>query len=117
MIHELGEDCLSGIHPSLLTIEDAIGHPTLAPCTSAVNFKSKNVSYNLSLVICRGYSDRPDFSRTLLRRQIQFWSSFALTGRCRVHCGLPFENFACFHTFNALTSEPSGSGSSGVLTL
>jgi len=72
VIHELGEDCLSGIHPSLLTIEDAIGHPTLAPCTSAVNFKSKNVSYNLSLVICRGYSDRPDFSRTLLIAYISY---------------------------------------------
>jgi hypothetical protein len=30
VIHELGEDCLSGIHPSLLTIGAASGHSALA---------------------------------------------------------------------------------------
>jgi len=66
MIQELGEDGLSGIHPSLLTIDAASGHPTIAPCFAAVNFKSKNESYNLSRVICDGYSDLLDFCRTLL---------------------------------------------------
>jgi hypothetical protein len=31
VIHELGEDCLSGIHPSLLTICATRGHPEFAP--------------------------------------------------------------------------------------
>ncbi|MGD0547418.1 MAG: hypothetical protein ABR991_06270 [Terracidiphilus sp.] len=33
------------------------------------NFKSKNESYRLSLLIC-GYSEQPDFSRTLLKKDI-----------------------------------------------
>ncbi len=66
VIQELGEDSLSGVHPSLLTIGAASGHPALAPGSAAVNFKSKNVSYTLSHVICNRYGERPDFSRTLL---------------------------------------------------
>lgn len=66
VIQELGEDGLSDIHPSLLTIGAASGHPALAPGSAAINFKSKNESYTLSRVICDRYSERPDFSRTLL---------------------------------------------------
>ena len=68
VIHELGEDCLSGIHPSLLTIGATSRHPAFAPGSAASNFKSKNESYTLSGVICARYSERPDFSRTLLSR-------------------------------------------------
>ena len=70
MIHELREDCLSGIHPSLSEIRAASGRPALAHGSAAINFKSKNESYTLSRVICDSYSEQPDFSRTLLRRCI-----------------------------------------------
>jgi len=66
VIDELGEDSLSGIHPSLSKIRAASGHPALAPGSAAIQFKSKNESYTLSLVICDFYRGRPDFSRTLL---------------------------------------------------
>jgi hypothetical protein len=66
VIHELGEDGLSGIHPSLLTIGDASSHPALAPGSAAILFKSKNESYTPSHVICDRYSEQPNFSRTLL---------------------------------------------------
>jgi hypothetical protein len=68
VIDELGEDSLSGIHPSLSKIRAASGHPALAPGSAAIQFKSKNESYTLSLVICDFYRGRPDFSRTLLTR-------------------------------------------------
>lgn len=63
MIQELGEDRLSDIHPSLLTIGVASGHPALTPGSAAINFESENKSYTLSRVICDRYSERPDFSR------------------------------------------------------
>ena len=69
MIQELGEDGLSGIHPSLLTIDAASGHPAIAPCSAALNLKSKNESYKLSRVICDGYNDQPNLSRTLLNSE------------------------------------------------
>ena len=68
VIDELGEDSLSGIHPSLSKIRAASDHPALAPGSAAIQFKSKNESYTLSLVICDFYRGRPDFSRTLLTR-------------------------------------------------
>jgi hypothetical protein len=71
VIQELGEDGLSGVHPSLLTIGAASGHPALALGSAAINFKSKNESYTLSRVICDRYSERLDFSRTLLMLVIQ----------------------------------------------
>ena len=71
VIQELGEDGLPDIHPSLLTIGAASGHPALAPGSAAINFKSKNESYTLSRVICDRYSERPDFSRTLLSAAIE----------------------------------------------
>jgi len=70
VIDELGEDSLSGIHPSLSKIRAASGHPALAPGSAAIQFKSKNESYTLSLVICDFYRGRPDFSRTLLFEQM-----------------------------------------------
>jgi hypothetical protein len=66
VIDELGEDSLSGIHPSLSKIRAASDHPALAPGSAAIQFKSKNESHTLSLVICDFYRGRPDFSRTLL---------------------------------------------------
>jgi hypothetical protein len=66
VIQELGEDGMSGVHPSLLTIGAASGHPALAPGSAAINFKSKNESYTLSHVICVRYSEQLDFSRTPL---------------------------------------------------
>ena len=66
VIHELGEDCLSGIHPSLLTIGATSRHPAFAPGSAASNFKSKNESYTLSHLICDRYRESLDFSRTLL---------------------------------------------------
>jgi hypothetical protein len=66
VIHELGEDSLSGIHPSLSAIRAGRGHSVLAPGSTVINFKSKNASYTLSRVICDRYIERPDFSRTLL---------------------------------------------------
>jgi hypothetical protein len=66
VIHELGEDSLSGIHPSLSAIRAGRGHSALAPGSAAINFKSKTSSYMLSRVICDRYIERPDFSRTLL---------------------------------------------------
>ena len=59
VIHELGEDSLSGIHPSLSAIRSGRGHLALAPGSAAINFKSKNASYTLSHVICDRYSERP----------------------------------------------------------
>jgi hypothetical protein len=70
VIQELEEDGLSSVHPSLLTIADASGHPALAPGSAAINFKSKNESYTLSRVICDRYSEQPDFSRTLLSQHV-----------------------------------------------
>jgi hypothetical protein len=67
VIHELGEDSLSGIHPSLSAIRAGHGHSVLAPDSAAINSKSKNASYTLSRVICDRYSERPGFSRTLLK--------------------------------------------------
>jgi len=66
VIQELGEDGLSGVHPSLLAIGAASGHPALAPGSAAINFKSKNESYTLSRAVCDRYREQPDFSRTLL---------------------------------------------------
>jgi len=66
VIHELGEDCLSSIHPSFSAICTASGHPALAPVLP-INFKSKNESYTLSRATCDCYSERPDFSRTLVK--------------------------------------------------
>jgi hypothetical protein len=57
MIQELGEDGLSGIHPSLSAIGAACGHSTPAPDPAPFNFKSKNESYQLSHLICDGYSE------------------------------------------------------------
>jgi hypothetical protein len=56
VIQDLGEDGLSGIHPSLLTIGAACGHSRFAPDPAAFNFKSKTTSYQLSFLICDGYS-------------------------------------------------------------
>ena len=66
VIQELGEDGLSGIHPSLSEIR-AHGHQS-APTRSflAAIFKSKNPSYRISLSLSIGYAGQPDFSRTLL---------------------------------------------------
>jgi hypothetical protein len=56
MIHELGKDSLSGIHPSLSAIRAACGHSAPAPDSAAVNFKSGKDNYMLSRLICDGYS-------------------------------------------------------------
>jgi hypothetical protein len=72
MIHELGEDCLSGIHPSLSEIRAVSGHPALALGSAAIHFKSKNGSYTLSHAICDSYSEWPDFSRTPLFSDLSF---------------------------------------------
>jgi hypothetical protein len=56
VIQELGEDGLSGIHPSLSAIRAARGHSRPAPDPVAIGFKSKNASYPLSRLICDGYS-------------------------------------------------------------
>jgi len=69
VIDQLGEDSLSGIHPSLSKIRAASGHPALALGSAAIHFKSKNESYTLSLVICEFYREQPIFSRTLLMNQ------------------------------------------------
>jgi hypothetical protein len=69
VIQELGEDGLSDIHPSLLTIG------------AAINFKSKNESYTLSRVICDRYSERPDFSRTLLNAGIDCSDLWMMSGQ------------------------------------
>ena len=74
VIQELGEDGLSGIHPSLSAIRAASGHSALAPGSAAIDFKSKNESYPLSRVICDGYSERSDFSRTLVPRNILYFA-------------------------------------------
>src|ERR1017187_9537580 len=66
VIHELGEDSLSGIHPSLSAIRAGCSHSAPATRLCASHFKSKNASYTLSHLICMGYSGRLDFSRTLL---------------------------------------------------
>jgi hypothetical protein len=55
VIQELGEDNLSGIHPSLSAIRAARGHSRPAPDPVAIGFKSKNASYPLSRLICDGY--------------------------------------------------------------
>jgi hypothetical protein len=57
VIQELGEDGLSGIHPSLSAIGTACGHSTPVPDSAATNFKSKNESYQISRLICDGYSE------------------------------------------------------------
>ena len=41
VIHELGEDSLSGIHPSLSAIRAACGHSEPAPGLAAVNSNRK----------------------------------------------------------------------------
>jgi hypothetical protein len=66
VIQELGEDGLSGIHPSLSAIGAIEGQSRPALDPAAFNFKSKNKSYKLSRLLCEGYSERSDFSRTLL---------------------------------------------------
>ena len=74
VIQKLGEDGLSGIHPSLSAISVVGSHLPIAAGSADVIFKSKNESYTLSLVICDFYRGRPDFSRTLLdwdKRQFQ----------------------------------------------
>jgi hypothetical protein len=81
VIDELGEDSLSGIHPSLSKIRAASGHPALAPGSAAIQFKSKNESYTLSLVICDFYRGRPDFSRTLLIDHLSWRRFFKVTDR------------------------------------
>jgi len=63
---ELGEDSLSGIHPSLSAMGVIECQSRLVPGPAAFYFKSKNESYLLSLPICDGYSERLDFSRTLV---------------------------------------------------
>jgi hypothetical protein len=70
MIQELGEDGLSGIHPSLSAIGAIEGQSRPALDPAAFNFKSKNKSYKLSRLLCQGYSERSDFSRTLLKKYI-----------------------------------------------
>ena len=45
VIHELGEDCLSGIHPSLSEMHAAYQRQ---PPLYSGNFKSKNQSYLIS---------------------------------------------------------------------
>jgi hypothetical protein len=82
VIDELGEDSLSGIHPSLSKIRAASGHPALAPGSAAIQFKSKNESYTLSLVICDFYRGRPDFSRTLLILNIDAYAGLRFTLDC-----------------------------------
>ena len=57
VIQELGEDGLSGIHPSLSAIGAIEGQSRPAPDPAAFNFKSKNESYQLSHLICDGYSE------------------------------------------------------------
>ena len=84
MIHELGEDSLSGIHPSLSAIRAGHGHSVLAPDSAAINFKSKNASYTLSRVICDRYSERPGFSRTLLSLHNAYPQTLALFLKCCV---------------------------------
>jgi hypothetical protein len=70
VIQELGEDGLSGIHPSLSAIGAIEGQSRPALDPAAFNFKSKNKSYKLSRLLCQGYSERSDFSRTLLRQSM-----------------------------------------------
>jgi hypothetical protein len=70
VIQELGEDGLSGIHPSLSAIGAIEGQSRPALDPAAFNFKSKNKSYKLSHLLCQGYSERSDFSRTLLKKYI-----------------------------------------------
>jgi hypothetical protein len=66
VVQKLGEDGLSGIHPPLSTISVVGSYSPIAAGSAAINFKSKNESYTLSRVLCDHYSERPDFSRTLL---------------------------------------------------
>ena len=82
VIQKLGEDGLSDVHPSLLTIGATSGHPALAPGSAAINFKSKNESYNLSGLISARYSERPDFSRTRLIFTL-YWTVPAARSRVR----------------------------------
>jgi hypothetical protein len=56
VIQELGEDGLSGIHPSLSAIGVVCGHTAIAVDSARVNFKSKNESYHLSHLVCDSYS-------------------------------------------------------------
>jgi hypothetical protein len=66
LIQEMGEDGLSGIHPSWSAIATPCGHSALALASAAVNSNLKQESFSLSLVICDGYNGRPDFGRALL---------------------------------------------------
>jgi hypothetical protein len=52
MIQELGEDGLSGIHPSLLTIDAVGGHPALVPVLlpSISNRKMRVTAYRVQYV-------------------------------------------------------------------
>jgi hypothetical protein len=56
VIHELGEYGLSGIYPSLPAIGVVDSHSPIAAGSVDIDFKSKNESYKLSLLICDGYS-------------------------------------------------------------
>jgi hypothetical protein len=66
VIQKLGEDGLSGIHPSLSAISVVGSHLPIAAGSADVIFKSKNESYKLKSVLCDDYGRRCDFSRTLL---------------------------------------------------
>ena len=66
VIHELGEDCLSSIHPSLSAIRAGCGDSASVHPALQQSFQIENASYTLSHLIHIGYSGRPDFSRTLL---------------------------------------------------
>jgi hypothetical protein len=57
VIQELGEDSLSGVHPSLSAIGVIEGHSRPVPDPATFNFKSKNKSYLLSRLICDGYNE------------------------------------------------------------
>jgi hypothetical protein len=70
VIQGLGEDCLSGIHPSSSAISAIRSHLPIGAGYAGVNFKSKNESYPLRHVLCDDYGRCYDFSRTLLIRFI-----------------------------------------------
>jgi hypothetical protein len=72
MIEKLGEDGLSGIHPSFSAISVVGSHLPIAAGSADVIFKSKNESCKLKSVLCDDYGRRCDFSRTLLLKQIAF---------------------------------------------
>ena len=70
VIQKLGEDGLSGIHPSLSALSVVGSHLPIAAGSADVIFKSKNESYKLKSVLCDDYGRRCDFSRTLLLKYI-----------------------------------------------